>query len=1488
MKASTIQRIYALSPLQEGILFHTLSSPDSATYFEQFSFTLNVDIDPAALARSWQAVLDRHDVLRSSFHWKETAKPLQVAHHPVKLPFEQYDWSSLSPAAQQDRLEAFLRMDRERGFDLSVAPLMRAFVIRLAPSTWQFVISFHHVLLDGWSVAIVFREASVCYEAYSQGREPILEPPRPFEDYIAWLQQQKFGMAESYWRKLLAGYKGPLPISGDLAVGRMANPSEPYDSHQATLSKETSAALQSLARAHQLTVNTVVQGAWALLLSRYTDDQNVVFGATGSGRPVELKGIESMVGLFINTLPVRVQVEPDRLLLPWLKDLQALQFEARQYEHTPLVDVQGWSQVPRGTPLFETIVGFENYPMLSTPEDVGAAVQLGDVFERTNYPLSLIVSPGAELSIVLMFVSSRFERKSAARMLAHFRNLLEAISENPERRIADLPFSSHDERRELLVDWNQTQMTYTPDAFVHQLFEKWALETPNAPAVSCHRERVTYADLNKRANRIAHALRRRRLTGSPVAVCMERSAAMVAAILGVVKAGGAYVPLDSAYPKQTLAFMLRDSGARVLLTTPDLAARIPTDVCELLFMDSVEIATSPTANPSPSVSLDDLAYIIYTSGSTGKPRGVEVTHQSLMNLVSWHHREYEVTTADRATQVAGLSFDASVWEVWPYLTAGSSIHIIADATRNSPRDLLECLVTEGITLSFLPTALAEMVLEVPMPERLRLRALLTGGDKLHRTPHHALPFRLVNHYGPTENTVVATFAAVEPGADATPAIGRPIGNVRVYVLDSNGEPAPCGVAGELCIAGDSLANGYHNLPDLTAAKFGPNPFSRVGGERLYRTGDRVRYRADGNLEFLGRLDTQVKLRGFRVEPGEVETVLAQHPAVRESVVVAREETGGARLIAYVVEQSGNGATAPTGEISREREQVAEWMHIYDETYAQPAAVDPRFNIIGWNSSYTGEPLSADEMLEQIDATVERIRALRPQRVLEIGCGTGLLLFRLAPECLKYCATDFSATVVERLKTQLGSLPQVTVWRAEADDFSAIETGAFDLVVLNSVAQYFPGADYLERVVRGAVAAVRPGGHVFVGDLRSLGLWEAFHTSVEVTRAGAGVRREEIQKAVQRRLRQEPELVIGNEWFAELAARVPEITAVETQLRRGWSANELTAFRYDVWLEVRSNAPQDAVPAALDWESFRTLSALQTHLSVHKPDAVVIRRVPNGRVAEAVAALAWLRGGGETDTVGASRQQWMQSSPARIEPEAIWKMAAACGYEAHVGWGETEETMDALLRQPQPGTGPLAWGWQPVRRVDPSRHKHTNDPQHGGAGHQLIPILREYLRERLPDHMVPSAFVIMEALPLTPNGKVDRKNLPSPDTRRDETVTGGFVAPRTKVEGQIARVWQEVLGVDTVGVHDNFFDLGGHSLLMVRTHGRLAELFKGELSIVDLLRYPTVASLAGFVSAETDHSGPAVQAAIHARASKQREALLRRGQMWRSPPIDVTQ
>ncbi|HSU82029.1 MAG TPA: amino acid adenylation domain-containing protein, partial [Thermoanaerobaculia bacterium] len=643
-----------------------------------------------------------------------------------------------------------------------------------------------------------------------------------------------------------------------------------------------------------------------------------------------------------------------------------------------------------------------------------------------------------------------------------------------------------------------------------------ARRAPGATAVAAPGGRLTYAGLADRAGRLA-----RRLTalgvgpGVPVGLHAGRSPEMVTGALAVLAAGGAYVPLDPGQPASRLAHLVAETRMPVVLTLESAPAWA--GGAAVLRLDE-EAAEDGAALPSPPVAPASAAYVIHTSGSTGRPKGVEVPHAGLLNLVRWHLRTYGVTAADRATLIASPGFDAAVWEVWPYLVAGASLHIPDEEVRLSPERLTAWLIAEEITLCFLPTPLAEPLLaawEVAgAPRELRLRALLTGGDRLSRRPPPGLPFDVVNHYGPTECSVVATAGRVEPAPGARspfpPAIGRPVAGVRARLLDARLQPVPAGGRGEVLLGGAGLARGYLGRPDLTAERFVPDPFAGAPGERLYRTGDLARFRPDGELDFLGRIDTQVKLRGFRIEPGEIESALCRHPRVREAVVTLRD----GRLVAHVVPREPDGPPAAGDDAGH----VAQWRALYDETYGRRPAeegIDPTFDIRGWNSSYTGGPIPAVEMREWVDATVERLLALPHHRVLEVGCGTGLLLFRVAPATERYRATDFSPEALARVRAGLDvrPLPQVELAQALADDWSGVRPGDFDLVVLNSIVQYFPGVDYLIRVLEGAVAAVAPGGAVFVGDVRSLPLLEAFHSSVELHRAPGPLPEEELARRV---------------------------------------------------------------------------------------------------------------------------------------------------------------------------------------------------------------------------------------------------------------------------------------------------------------------------------------------------------------------------------------
>ncbi len=919
IQTEPVEASYRLSPMQEGMLFHSLYARETGVDITQILCDLHEEIDVPALEAAWQQITDHHAVLRARFRWDGLDEPRQEVQRNVRIVLRTKDWRGLPKVERSQRLESLLQAERHCGFNLTAAPLMRLALIRLGPAEWQFIWTFHHLLLDARSFVVVLNDVFAAYAALKQGRELTLPKPRPYRDYINWLQQQDFGAAEPFWRQMLGGFTTPTPLALGPATTRAWSGEEAYGEQEIRLSETATQSLRELARQNDLTLNTLVQGAWALLLSRYSGETDVVFGATRAGRRGTVAGAESMVGLFINTVPVRVRLPPDARLLPWLQELRAQWRAMHEYEHTPLARIQGWSDAPRGVPLFESILNVQDPSWDAVLRGQGGSWLRREfrIRNQTNYPLALDVYGGQDLRLKIIYDRRRFPDGAMSPLLGHLRTLFEGMAANPNQRLAELPLLTEAERRQVLVEWNRTEADYPQDQCIHELVETQVERTPDALAVAFGEQKLSYRELNARANQLAHRLQQAGVGPEKVVgLCLERSADLVIGVLGILKAGGAYVPLDPAYPAERLAFMLEDAQVSVVVTHETLRPKLPPTSAEVICLGvddpsrithHASLADAPSGNPRSAATPKNLAYVIYTSGSTGVPKGVEVQHGGLVNLVAWHQRTYQVTAADRATQMASPAFDAAAWEIWPYLAGGASLHIPDDETRLSQEHLLEWLRAHQITLCFLPTPLAEAVLDRPWPEGLALRALLTGGDRLKRRPKPEFPCALVNHYGPTESTVVATCAPVAPGTDSEPMppIGRPIANTQVYVLDRHGQPVPIGVPGELHIGGVGLARGYRRRPELTAEKFVPNPFSAEPGARLYKTGDLVRCLPDGNIEFLGRLDHQVKIRGFRIEPGEIESAMAGHPLVREAVVIAHPDPAGeTRLIAYVAPAPG--------------------------------------------------------------------------------------------------------------------------------------------------------------------------------------------------------------------------------------------------------------------------------------------------------------------------------------------------------------------------------------------------------------------------------------------------------------------------------------------------------------------------------------------------------------------------------------------------------
>ena len=908
MSRTNIENIYPLAPMQQGMLFDTLYAAGSGVYFVQIAWTLRGGLDAPAFVRAWQEVTSRHAILRTGFAWERLEKPVQVVRKKVALPVHEEDLRALSPDEQNQRLAAFAEEDRKRGFDLGKPPLMRIALFRLSEDTYRFLWGRHHLLLDGWSTPILVKEVFALYAAFTKGEAPRLAVPRPFGDYITWLGKQDEARSLAFWREQLAGFSAPTSLRID-----RPSPGEPrHEERRLTLSEELSARLTAFVRERKITLSTLVQGAWAILLSRYSGEHDVLFGATVSGRSAPVPGIDAMIGMFINTLPVRVSVPGDEVVGAWLDRLHHLELALRDHEHSALIDVQGASGVPRGIPLFETLVVFENYPVEEALKQGSSSLAVTDsrTVERSNVPLTLLAVLRRALTLTVSHDVERFAPAAIDRMLAQLATILEGIVADASRSLADVPILSEAERRRVLVENNATAHDHPTDRLMHEVFAAQAARTPSAVALRFEGRDVSYRELDERSNQLAHALRERGIGPDVlVGVFCERSVEMLVALYGVLKAGGAYVPLDPEYPKDRLAFMLEDAAPSVILTHSPVAERLPSSSAALIELDSEweTIATQPTTRvPRGDLALGHLAYVIYTSGSTGKPKGAMNEHRGILNRIHWMQRAYDLTERDVVVQKTPYSFDVSLSELfWP-LMFGARLVIAKPEGHRDPGYLAELIQREGVTmLHFVPSMLAVFLEEPSAGGCTSIARVMASGEAL--SPALADRFfaklshaELHNLYGPTEAAIDVTAWACKPGSEVVP-IGRPIHNVRMYILDGRLSPVPIGVAGDLYIAGVQVGRGYLNRAELTAERFIRDPFASDEHGRMYKTGDVARWREDGAIEYLGRSDFQVKIRGFRIELGEIEAALLRHASVREAVVVAREDVPGSkRLVAYLV------------------------------------------------------------------------------------------------------------------------------------------------------------------------------------------------------------------------------------------------------------------------------------------------------------------------------------------------------------------------------------------------------------------------------------------------------------------------------------------------------------------------------------------------------------------------------------------------------------
>ena len=1474
-----IAGLYRLSGLQHGMLFHGLYEVGIGAYIEQFACDLvGVNID--LLQKSWMQLIGQHTILRSAFYVDAFSVPVQCVYKEVTLPITLLDYREMDAETQGSAIKAYYQDDKNKGFDFAAAPLMRLAIFRLTEDHYRMLWTSHHILFDGWSFPILMEEFLTTYELLNAGETLPLQEEDRYEDYIRYIERSDKEAEEKYWRNYLQGIEQNtllpfIPTTIDRNKGKGE-----YKAIGIQIKSEIAAKIQSFAHQHRVTLNTIMQCVWAYLLHRYTGNKNIVYGIIVSGRPDDLAGVEHRVGMYINTLPLYSGLKEETEISEWLQLMQAQQVTSRQFQHTPFTVVQGWSGIQGD--LFDTLLTFENYPFNKVVAKKQWALSVGniDVQDHTNYPLSIIIGSAEQINIRFSYNTLLLEETYVQQIRNHFEHVLMQLIDKGDKKISDISLLTSAERHQILNEFNEGAVAVSNGTTLAALFSLQAAKTPQATALVFRDQQLTYQQLDEQSNQLAHYLLSKKLgEGALIPVCISRCIDMVTAILGILKAGAAYVPIDPEYPSERISFILEDTGATLLITNQESSSQLKSFASanmEVLELDGDAGITKsfPLSSPGIEIKISQPAYVIYTSGSTGRPKGVMVDHGNLMHYLvnnKTHYIGNDIATAGSYIHLS-YTFDASLTAMLMPLLAGKLSVIASKQSVDVFEDenLLKYAPYDFIKITPAHLELIHPVIKEFGPGLLTSR-LVIGGEALHPGQFDSfindhLDVTIVNEYGPTEATVGCTvfdFKVISQQdliKNGIP-IGKPIDNASIYILDESQRLLPIGVKGEICIGGPGVANGYLNRPELTDEKFVTDPFASQPGGRMYKTGDIGRWLPDGNIEYLGRIDDQVKIRGYRIEPGEVEQVLQSQECVTQGVVLAKaDKDGGKRLVGYYVPER-SAVKARESELQLQR--VASWKELYEVEYGQTEKdenIDPEFNIIGWNDSFSGDPIPADQMKMWLDDIVSDVLIDKPARVLEIGCGTGLIYYQLAGKVEKYIGCDLSKSSINQIRDQIDKgqreYGETQLFTAPAHEVNLDKGEQVDTILLNSMVQYFPGEDYIDSVIEKCMQLLNGEGRIIIGDVRDNRLLELFKARLRLQKLQDSIPVKEFKWGIEQDLIKEEELCFSPAYFYRLKDVYPAITHIDIQWKQGDFLNELSLYRYTVVIYV-GVTKEVLEPHWQSWDAIPDKSNLFTNNGHKAGSLIALKDVPNPRLWKEQLLHEALKNN-TYKTVGEILPLLDTPSNESNQIMQVLKLATEQGY--HYRWLIHEDPLKANLLLEKSPSGKLMQS-PSAYNIYTGNAELTNIPLFTDISYLLQKDIRESMQVSLPEYMLPSELNALRQLPLTGNGKVDRAFL----SQREDRVfvnTLNYLPPTTSTEIAIAEIWKELLHLERVGIEDDFFDLGGHSLLAMRVIAAVRKTLQVELNIKDLFIHPTIGLLAGHIQQQSKGIlFPAIEAVI---------------------------
>lgn len=1422
-----IASLFGLSPLQEGIFFHSLSESGTGTYFEQYQARLKGDFNPDLYQKAWQAVLDRHDILRTSFVWEGLPKPYQIVEKKATLPWTCLDWQSISSEAQSNKLDLFLKEDIARGFDLARGPLLRMTLIQMTANEWVAVLSIHHIIMDGWSGTIIMGESSACYNALSQN-QPISLPTAPsYQQYVSWLENQDKSKARDYWATQLADYDNPLILPMDQAPFSATEESDQYLRLDKILPGDETEKLKKFASQQGVTLNSCLQAAWAILLSKYCRRPDILFGTSCATRPTEIDHIDHMVGLLLNTLPIRLTIQNDLSSADWVRHVQVKLAEARSHDYLSLTELRGYTDLNQGEPLFETLTVFENYPSVSGSTDDGRlSVEIADGFEKTSCPISLMGFPGDEIALRILYDGHRFESADIERLLGHLSQILYAFADFPDQILADLTYLCQDEIN-LIQSWCQGDNIVPSDGgdFLKAIHH-FAQKTPDYLAVSAEDGSLSYQALLQKSGDIADLLTNHNIgSGDIVGLYLEAGYLWPATVLAVLSVGAVWLPLDPAYPDKRLDYLISDSKCRAIITADLPPSRLQTRFeGPLISLSSLPAQSQRSGLSIPEYQPDNPAYLIYTSGSTGTPKGVLNSVQGLGNLMTALQHSLSISSEiPHVLQFASLNFDASVLELVLALSNGGCLHLSQRSKMADPQMLSDILISRKITHALLPPTMLRLLNPSQLPD---FRNVIVGGEAcpddlaaLWQQDRH-----FYNFYGPTEAAVYTIAACYYQQSVA--GIGRPVANTTAQIIDENGGLCPIGVPGELIIGGPSLALGYHHQPELTADKYrSRHPLSDGGITRFYYSGDLASWDQQGNIHYLGRLDDQIKIRGYRIEPAEIEAVIQSHPAISDSIVLPIEHNGQQDLAAFI-------HPAPETLTRLKQEQVDIWRQRYAEIYQElgAAPLHPSQNFHGWTTNYTNADIDIEEMQAWADHTAQQLKDLNPKRILEVGCGQGLLYFRLIDHCQHYTAIDFSQDALDCIqkRAETDHLNKTSLHVADAADIDLANDQKFDLIILNSIIQYFPDETYLRQVLNSLRPHMDAEGIIFLGDLRNLAMARAHHTMIQWQQLQNGITNEynhdgnqQFLKNIQARLHTESELLLHPNFADHFAkSAFPQAQGISF-CKPGFYDNELSQFRYDSLIFL---APENTEPVSHTSISAKGFSADEIRKTLNdNPDPIIELRELTLSAHEFTDFIY--------DQAEKNPEDSISDIATRYAPSKRPLSSADLNRIAE----ETDYYCYITPPQSRPNNLSVLFGKKTalnrsellIRYAQLCATQHTdlqpslcNLPFQMGQQNATEKKLRQYLKHKLPQHMIPSQLLTIYVWPKTPNGKIDRQKLLASALTARQQLPDVAEKPETETEKYLAQIYQNLLGLDTISRQSDFFQLGGHSILAAQLAFRI--------------------------------------------------------------------